>query len=175
VREGKMKEIFKSINKMITEIPVSEIMVKNVISLDDEATAKEAIDLMSKHSISGVVVNGDNGKPVGILSEGDLFKKVFQKGRDPKKVKLKEIMHLGLETLPPTKNIGEASLFMKKHNISKIPIEHNGRIIGYVTKSDLLEKLNDIYYQNRQFIWLTVIVMVQFLVIAILITAMLKR
>ncbi len=169
-----MKKIFKSINKLITEIPVSEIMVKNVISLDDEASASEAIDVMTKHSISGVIVNGDNGKPVGILSEGDLFRKVFQKGKDPKKIKLKEIMHLGVQTFSPSKNIGEASVFMKKHNISKLPIEENGKIIGYVTKSDLLEKLNDIYYQNRQFIWLTVIVMIQFLIIAILITSMLK-
>lgn len=170
-----MKKLFKSINKLITEIPVSEIMVKNVISLDDEATAKEAVDLMSKHSISGVIVNGDNDKPVGIISEGDLFKKVFQKGKDPKKIKLKEIMHLGVQTFSPNKNIGEAALFMKKNNISKLPIEENGKIIGYVTKSDLLEKLNEIYYQNRQFIWLTVIVMVQFLIIAILITSMLNR
>ena len=170
-----MEKIFKSINKLITEIPVSEIMVKNVISMDDEDTAKEAVDVMAKHSISGLIVNGDNGKPVGILSEGDLFKKVFQKGKDPKKVKLKEIMHLGVQTFSPDKNIGEAALYMKKNNISKLPIEERGRIIGYVTKSDLLEKLNEIYHQNRQFIWLTVIVMVQFLVIVILITTMLKR
>ncbi|MCM2326102.1 MAG: CBS domain-containing protein [Candidatus Woesearchaeota archaeon] len=169
-----MNRFFKSIDKIITEVPVSGIMTRKVLTLKETDNVQKAIDLLSEHSISGAIITRSE-KPVGMISEGDLLKKVFHKKLDPKTVKLSDIMKEGIYSLPPTKSIGEVAAFMKKHEISKLPLMENDQIVGYVTKSDLLEKLNEIYYQNRQLIWLTVIVTVQFIIIAILITALIGR
>ena len=84
------------------------------------------------------------------------------------KIMVKNVMSKGLLTIKPTLSIGETGVLMKKHRISKLPVIDNGDIIGYVTKSDLLEELNEIYYQNRRLLWTTVIISIQFIVIAIL-------
>ena len=170
-----MKKIIKLFDKVITSIPVSEIMIKDVKTLNFNENSQQAIEMMAKFSISGIIIVDDDENPVGMVSEGDLLKKVFHRKKDPKAVKLKEIMSKGLMTISPNLSVGEVGLIMKKNKISKLPIVKNKKIIGYVTKSDLLEKLNEIYYQNRQLIWLSVVITIQFVLIAILVLAYIKK
>jgi len=162
------KELFKHLDKMATKIPVSDIMVKDIKTLKDENSAKDAVDMMSNLSISGIMIIDKDNKPMGMISEGDLIKKVFHKDKDPKKVKISEIMSKELFTIKPDLSIGECSEIMKNRKISKLPVMDKGKIVGYVTKADLLEELNNIYLQNRRLLWLTVMVTVQFIVIAVL-------
>ena len=159
-----MKEFFKSLDKMATEIKISEVMVTEVLTLNQESTVQKAVDLMALHSISGLIVCDDKDYPVGIVSEGDMLKQVFHKKKNPAKVKIKEVMSKKLTTISPELSIGETSVLMKRKSISKLPVVKNRKIIGYVTKSDLLEKLNEIYHQNRRLLWLTAFVVFQFIV-----------
>ena len=48
-------------------------------------------------------------------------------------------------------------------------------LVGYVTKSDLLEKLNEISYQNRRLMFLTAFVVIQFIIITLLILAYINK
>lgn len=171
----KKKDIFQNFEKIITRIPVSQIMVKDIKTLNENDSAQQTIELMSKHSISGIIICNDKNIPTGMVSEGDLIKQVFRKGKDPKKVKLKDIMSKELYTIKPTLSIGQTSVLMKQKKISKLPVMDNGKIVGYVTKSDLLEELNKIYIQNRGLIWLTVMTTLQFIIIAILIIAYITK
>lgn len=170
-----MKRILKIIDRVITSIPVSEIMIKDVKTLNLNESSQEAVEMMAKFSISGIIIVDNDENPVGMVSEGDLLKKVFHRKKNSNDVKLKEIMSKGLTTISPNLSVGEVGLIMKKKNISKLPIVKNKKIIGYVTKSDLLEKLNEIYYQNRQLIWLSVVITLQFVIIAILLLAYIKK
>lgn len=167
--------LFKSLDKLATEIPISKIMVKDVKKILETDKVQKAINMMAKHSISGLVVCDMKDDPVGMVSEGDILKQVLFKGKDPTKILIKDIMSKGLLTIKPTSSIGETGVLMKKHKISKLPVIDNGDIIGYVTKSDLLEELNEIYYQNRRLLWTTVIITIQFIVIAILLLAYINK
>ena len=55
-------------------------------------TVKEAVDLMNANEIGCLVVVDDEEKPVGIVTERDLIKRVLAKRIDPEKVKVKEII-----------------------------------------------------------------------------------
>ncbi|MBT7392107.1 CBS domain-containing protein [archaeon] len=164
-----MKRIYNSIKKMETEIPVSDIMIRNIIKLNGNETIYSAIKKMGEHSISGLIIIDDKENPIGIISEGDIIKKVLMKGKDLKKIKIKEIMTKNLTTISPKKSIGETSTLMQKKKISKLPVVYKKDIVGIVTKSDLMEKLNDIYKQNRGLKWLAAIVVIQIIVILLLI------
>ncbi|MEM3374608.1 MAG: CBS domain-containing protein [Candidatus Woesearchaeota archaeon] len=161
---------FSIVDKIITETPVSEIMITSIMTLKESNNVKDAIDLMAEHSISGVLIKDSKNKPIGIVSEGDIIKKVLHKNKDPKKVLLKEIMSKHLFTIKNDEHIGKAAEIMKKNSISKLPVvNEENEMIGYITKADLLEKLNEIYYQNSRLKWLPIVLIIQLLVICVLI------
>ena len=171
----KKLDFFKSMDKMITEVPVSEIMVRNIKTLRETDSVQDVLDLMAEYSISGLLIVDKKGLPEGIVSEGDLIKKVFHTGKDPKKILVKDVMSRHLFTIRHDVSIGEAMNIMKKHEISKLPVVENEQMIGYVTKADLLEKLNEIYYQNTRLKYLPIIVMMQLILIAILVVAYVNK
>lgn len=51
---------------------VRDLMNKNVVSIDAEATVKEAAGVMAQHEIGSLVVM-EQGKPAGIVTERDLL------------------------------------------------------------------------------------------------------
>jgi CBS domain-containing protein len=165
----KKYNIFTKIDKIITDTPVSQIMARDIKTLQEKDSVQKAIDLMAQYSISALlVVNGEN-YPLGIVTEGDIIKKVLHKNKDARKITAKEIMTPHLFTIKPEQNIGETAELMKKHNISKLPVVESNKLLGIVTKADLIEKLNEIYYQNTRLKWLPLVMLVQLIVIAILI------
>jgi len=167
--------IFRDLDRLATQTTISEVMVKKILTLRATDNVQQAVTMMSKHSIAGIIVCNKEDQPIGIISEGDLLKKVFHKGKDPRKVKIKDVMTKGLKTINPDTSIGEASVIMKKMNISKLPVAVNGRIIGMVTKSDLLEKLNEIYYQNTRLKWFPVMMMIMLIIIAVLLVLLIEN
>jgi CBS domain-containing protein len=54
---------------------VSDVMTRKVVSISPSAKISEAIKLMLKHKISGLPVVDGKGRPVGILTEGDLLRR----------------------------------------------------------------------------------------------------
>lgn len=167
--------IFTSLDKLATEIPVSEIMVIPYKTLKETDTAKDGLDLMIKYSISGLIITNEENYPIAIVSEGDLLKKVFYEGKNPSKVKLSEIMTRHPYTIGPDANIGETAVLMNKHKISRLPVVKDKKLVGYVTKSDLMEKLNEIYYQNTRLKYLPLVFMVMLIIIAVLLVVIMNN
>jgi CBS domain-containing protein len=171
----KKYNMFTKIDRIITETLVSEIMATDIKTMYEKDNVQKAIDMMAQYSISGLPVVNDKGYPLGIITEGDIIKKVLHKNRNAKKVAAKEIMTPHLFTIKPDQNIGETAELMKKHNISKLPVVDNNKLLGIVTKADLLEKLNEIYYQNTRLKWLPIVMLVQLIIMAVLIFAYINK
>ncbi len=161
--------------KLITDIPVSEIMITHIKSLNEDDTVQNAVNSMAKHSIASLIVQDSKGCPVGIVTEGDIIKKVLAEEKSPKKVKLKKIMTKDIFTITPQTSIGKASAFMKKRKISKLPVTENEKIVGFVTKSDILETTSQMYHQNRRLVAVVVSNTILLIVIVILILQLLKK
>jgi len=171
----KRAKLIGDLDRIVTEIPVSEVMIKDIKKLKENDSVSKAIDMMAKYSFSGMIITNDKNKPIGILSEGDIIKRVFSKKKNPEKIKIKEIMSKDLLTVTPDVNIGRITDIMRKKNISKLPVCVNEKIIGYVTKSDLIEKLNEIYYQNSRLKWYPLIVMTLIITNVILLIMLIKN
>jgi len=67
-------------------LKVEDAMVDEVISIDADATVKQAVDLMNKHEIGCLIVVRD-GKAVGIITERDMLNRMLARSRDPEKTK----------------------------------------------------------------------------------------
>jgi len=119
-------------------LKVEEVMVVDVITVEAEATVREAVDLMNTHEIGCLIVLGDEETPVGIITERDLLKRVLAKRKDPVRVKVSEIMSKPLVTGTPHMDLEAAARLMFKKKIKKLPVVENGRLVGLVTLTDLV-------------------------------------
>ncbi len=115
---------------------VEDVMVEEVVTVEADATVQEAVELMNKHEI-GCLVVVLRGKPVGIITERDMLKRVLAKSIDPEKIKVSEIMSAPLIMGKPEMEIEDAARLMFKTKIKKLPVVQKGRLIGLVTLTDL--------------------------------------
>ena len=119
-------------------LKVEDVMVEDVISVSEKATITEAAKLMSVHEIGCLVVL-DKGKPVGIVTETDIVKRVVSQPMDPEKTIVSEIMSKPLVVGNSQMDLDEASRIMRKRKIKKLPIVNKkGHLVGLVTTTDLV-------------------------------------
>lgn len=116
---------------------IRAIMSKPVITITPHRTVREAAKLMADKDIECLVVAwGD--RAVGIITEKDLVRKVIAKDL-PYTTDVYEIMSKPLITIESDAYPDEAIKQMKKFDISRLPVEDDGKLVGIVTESDLTE------------------------------------
>ena len=116
---------------------VKDIMIRKVKTVDIEDTVLDAVKKMNRHEIGCVVVT-EKDKPVGILTERDILRRIIPKGIDPVLVKAHRVMSNPLQTTRPTSKIQEAARTMLKGNIKKLVVVNDGSLAGIVSLTDLL-------------------------------------
>ena len=128
---------------------VSEIMTKNVATVQRGATVAEAAAIMAEKRISGIVVMQAE-KIVGIMTERDLLKKVIAANRDPASVKMEEIMTSPVEIIPPHFAVFTASRVMEKAHIRRLVVEDNGWLCGIVTQTDIFRAVENKWREEEE-------------------------
>jgi len=118
------------------KILVKTIMAKPVITIDVNKSVREAALSMSEKRVGAIVVVKKD-KPVGILTDADIIKKVVARSKDPKKTNIKDIMASPLIFITPDENILNAEEKMRKHRVKRLPVIRNGKIIGIVSNTDI--------------------------------------
>jgi len=115
---------------------LKDIMVKNVITVNPNATVKHAAKLMNQHNIGCLIVVG-KGKVVGIVTERDILRKIVEASKDPEKTKVSEIMSTKLLVAAPNMDIVDAAKMMLQRKIKKLPIVTNKKLVGLVSLTDI--------------------------------------
>jgi CBS domain-containing protein len=118
-------------------LKVKDIMVENVITIGAEVPVREAVKLMNRHEIGSLVVVKDK-KPIGIVTERDMLKRVLSTTRDPRALEVCEIMSSPLVVMEPGMNIGDAVKLMFEHKIKKLPVVKREHLVGLVSLTDVI-------------------------------------
>ncbi|MBI3842119.1 MAG: CBS domain-containing protein [Thaumarchaeota archaeon] len=119
---------------------VREIMVRNVITIDYNKTAKDVALLLAEKEISSLVVVKD-GNPIGLVTERDLARKVSVTDRKSADAPLSEIMSYKFRWVEPTTLIEDAVQKMINNNIRRLLVLENGKLAGIITETDLARHL----------------------------------
>lgn len=121
----------------ILETPIGELMAKDPLIVDADATVVAAVDAMNKHH-TGCVLVRKSGKLVGIFTERDVLRKViFHDGNRTWKVEA--VMTADPETLAPTASVAYALNKMSVDGYRHIPIvDAEGTAIGVVSIKDIV-------------------------------------
>jgi len=119
-----------------TTLKVEDVMVKEVVTIDDNVTVKEAADVMNKFEI-GCLIAIRKGKAMGILTERDILKRIVADGKDAARTRVKEVMTSPLVVAEPGMDLGEAVKLMFQMKIKKLPVVDGKRLVGLVSLTDI--------------------------------------
>lgn len=98
----------------------------------------EAARAMRTNEIGCVVVVGEEGGVVGIVTDRDLVLRVVGAARNPATTSLGEVMSPDVATLPPDAEPGDALRLMRERRLRRVPLVEDDRVVGMVTLDDLL-------------------------------------
>ncbi|MFC1488199.1 cyclic nucleotide-binding/CBS domain-containing protein, partial [Thermoproteota archaeon] len=98
---------------------------------------KDAVELFNGKNCSSLVIL-QNGKPIGIITERDILKKVIPTCEDPSKIKVQSIMSSPLIVGKPQMELPEAARIMLEKKIKTLPVVNKEELVGIVTLSDML-------------------------------------
>ena len=117
-----------------------DIMQKNVITIELEKTAQYASTILKDNDISFLVVVEDS-KPVGIVSERDIVRKIVADNNDAQTTQLEIIMSKNFKWVEPNASIESAVQKMLNNNIRRLVVLENENLAGVITQTDLTEFL----------------------------------
>ena len=133
---------------MITVSAVSEIMSsEDTVTITSESgnTARDVAEVMVKKGISSVIVIDKKTKPIGIITEKDLVRRVCLKNMSASRFAVEEIMSSPLITIMAYDSVDTASRIMTHNQIKHLVVlEEDNRICGLLSVTDITKHLAEI-------------------------------
>jgi len=120
------------------DLKVGDVMTRGVICVDAEDTVQKAAEVLKKNDISSVIVT-KKGDGVGIVTERDIITKIVVGSKDPKRVKISDVMTSPLITLTPEASIDNAAEIMRDRDIRRLVVTQKGRIVGVISEFDIVK------------------------------------
>ncbi|MHA1754632.1 MAG: CBS domain-containing protein [Candidatus Odinarchaeia archaeon] len=125
---------------------VVEVMSSPVVACDKQDTIARVRNLMLKHQVGRIIIIDKNEKPVGILTQKDLVYSIKKSSplwrrRPLDTILVKNIMSKKLVTITSNADILDAVSTLKKTAFSALPVVENNKLVGIITKTDIVRAL----------------------------------
>jgi CBS domain-containing protein len=122
---------------------VRDVMSKNVRVVRPDSSAREVVATMNKFDIgSVVVVQGE--RPVGIITERDILKRIVEPCLAPETLTARQIMTSPVITIDENASINEAAKLMAKKSVKRLLVtRNNDKLVGIITFTDIVTKVPD--------------------------------
>lgn len=142
-----------------------DIMTKDVVTIGENLSVKEAVEILLDNGIGGAPVINEAGRMVGIISEGDLImadvklefpsyihlldgliylgglKKFEDNLKKAIGAKVKDVMTENIITADASDSVKEVATKMVNEDVARLPILEDGRLVGIITKADIMKDI----------------------------------
>jgi signal-transduction protein with cAMP-binding, CBS, and nucleotidyltransferase domain len=117
---------------------LGDIAAGAIVSVNEQATVRETIDLMDKKNVTAVIIMG--AKPVGIFTERDVLKRVAIKEIPLQQTRIIGVMTAPIVTMPRTVLVGDVLAEMYRRDIRNMPVGGDGGVLtGLVSMPEILQ------------------------------------
>lgn len=122
---------------------ITDVMSTDVITINPNATITEAIELLLKHSITGVPVVDKKKRLLGIVSEKDLLKLVYElksKSYDSNNrlETVESIMTKDVVSFDENDRLVDVCKCLMEGNFRSVPVLSCGKVVGIINRPDIL-------------------------------------
>ena len=138
----------------------ADIMTRQVVTARPDAEVREIARLMLTHRVGAIPIVDDELRVVGIVSDHDLLRhppsdsprawwlRLFDENAicledvaTARDLKVADVMVRRVTTVSDTTPIGVLGSFMRRRKLKHVPVLHSGKLVGIVSRSDLLDAL----------------------------------
>lgn len=146
---------------------VGERMTKRPITVTEDTSLPEALELMRKERIRRLPVLDKHGNLVGIVTELDLLKaspspattlSIYEIPYLLSKIKMRDIMTRNVITVTEDTPIEEAARIMADNKIGGLPVMRDGRLVGIITETDIFKIFLELFGARQKGIRVTLLV-----------------
>lgn len=147
----------------LKNVAVSEIMTRNVKTVKENESVRDACKLMYQENVGSIVVlrkdtgidetdplatSINNMLPMGIVTERDIARIAGFSNKSFADMPVLEIMSQPLITINPAATIKDAAYLMDQKDIRRLPVvDTKGQMIGIITAKDIFKPLMKIFKQ----------------------------
>lgn len=114
-------------------------MSSPVVTISETDTVLAAAKLMKKHEIGCVAVVDGSGKPLGLITERDMVRRVSSLDLLPSKVQAAKCMTKPPATVEPSVNVTDAAKKMRELKVRRLLVLQGGKLKGIVTSNDIVD------------------------------------
>jgi CBS domain-containing protein len=115
---------------------VRDAMTQDPRSIGQSASVVEAARLMRESDVGSLPITDDE-QLVGMITDRDITTRVVAEAADPKTTSIGEVYSQDLISVGPDDNLDEALRLMARHQVRRLPVVENGRLVGIVAQADI--------------------------------------
>ncbi|MGH2586999.1 MAG: CBS domain-containing protein [Dehalococcoidia bacterium] len=115
---------------------VREMMTGNPESVDAQAMVGDAAKVMREMNVGSVPVVSE-GRVAGIVTDRDIAVRVIAENRNPTTVRVADVATANPLTIGPEAAVEEAARLMAQHQVRRLPVVEDGRLIGMLSLGDV--------------------------------------
>jgi CBS domain-containing protein len=120
----------------------ADVMTKNVVYIEGSKSAADAIKLMRDKKVSSLVVNRRGREDAwGMLTRKDVVNKIVDPGKDPREVKVFEIMSKPLIMVSPGLALKYCARMMHNSGIRRATVFDGKEIVGILSNTDIFNAI----------------------------------
>lgn len=122
-------------------ILVQDYMTENLITFRKDQYVVEVMEVLVKNKISGAPVVNERNELEGVISDGDCMKQISESryyNMPIGDMKIDQYMDTDVTTIDKNMNIFDCASLFYKHDCRRFPIVEDGKLIGQISRKDIL-------------------------------------
>ena len=116
---------------------VKDLMNPSVVTVEPTASAALAARLISRHNVGSLPVCTEGRRLRGGVTDRDIVLRCIATEDDPAQTPVRDIMTRGCATVSPDADCREATRLMSLHQVRRLPVVENGRLVGKISLADV--------------------------------------
>ena len=134
------------------ETLVQKLMKRCCITLDENSSIKNLVDILNENKVGCVVVTSlKSNYPVGIVSERDLVRN-YKIILNNNIIKVKDVMTKNIIFCNKNSSAKELMEIMNKNKIRHIPIMEQHKLLGIVSIGDVVNRIIENYAYETKYL-----------------------
>jgi CBS domain-containing protein len=121
---------------------VRDAMTEGPRSIGASASVVEAARLMREAHIGSLPIVDDE-QLVGMITDRDITTRVVADAADAKTTLVEDVYSRDLISVEPDEDLDEALRLMARHQVRRLPVVENGRLVGIVAQADIALRANE--------------------------------
>ena len=121
---------------------VRDVMTEDPRSIGVSASVVEAARLMRDEDIGSLPVT-DGEAPVGMITDRDMTTRVVAEAADPQTTPVGDVASRDVISVAPDDDLDEALRLMARHQVRRLTVVEDGRLVGIVAQADIALRENE--------------------------------